>query len=115
MTTEAIKQAAKALQEIDREIAGNDLTWDRISPDSQAVYEIEAARCVQIHDFHRYTLRSIKSWHEDDGDVIWFRLPIEEAPWCGTPFDSNWPGYHTHWCPLPNVSAALPPSTGDNH
>jgi hypothetical protein len=31
------------------------------------------------------------SWHDDDGPVLWTMLPIEEAPWCGTPADSDWP------------------------
>lgn len=36
-------------------------------------------------------------WHEDDGPVLWWTWPVTEAPWCGTPNDSDWPGYHTHW------------------
>ena len=24
-----------------------------------------------------------------------------ESPWRGTPLDSDWPGYHTHWTPAP--------------
>lgn len=40
-------------------------------------------------------------WHEDDGPVTWWKFPIEEAPWIGTPLDSDWPGYHTHFTPAP--------------
>lgn len=42
-------------------------------------------------------------WHEDDGPVLWHKFPINEAPWVGTPLDSDWPGYHTDWTPLPPV------------
>ena len=39
-------------------------------------------------------------WHEDMGDVLWWRLPVDEPPYCGQPGDSDWTGYHTHWTPL---------------
>lgn len=39
----------------------------------------------------------IQDWHEDDGPVLWWRPPIEEPPYSGTPLDNDWPGYHTHF------------------
>lgn len=39
----------------------------------------------------------LDEWHEDDGDVLWWKFPIEEPPYVGTPNDEDWPGYHTHW------------------
>lgn len=39
-------------------------------------------------------------WHEDMGAVLWWVFPIKEPPYCGTPVDTDWPGYHTHWTPL---------------
>ena len=42
-------------------------------------------------------------YHEDMGPVLWHRFPIEEAPWCGRPHDSDWPGYHTHFQMLPEM------------
>lgn len=42
----------------------------------------------------------IGNWHEDTGNVLWWSFPVNEAPWCGQPTDSDWPGYHTHWTPL---------------
>lgn len=53
--------------------------------------------------------RLLQEWHEDDGPVLWWRFPIDEAPWVGTPLDQDWqigwdgPGgaYYTHWTPLP--------------
>ena len=43
------------------------------------------------------TLRSIDDWHEDDGDCLWWKTPIEEPPYCGSPLCEDWPGYHTHF------------------
>lgn len=45
--------------------------------------------------------RSLEEWHEDFGDVLWWQFPIEEPPYVGSPLCSDWPGYHTHWTPLP--------------
>lgn len=66
--------------------------------------------------------RPLSEWHEDDGAVLWWKFPIEEPPYVGTPLDLGypieihlhgqeptricvygWPGYHTHWTPLPDV------------
>jgi len=32
-------------------------------------------------------LRKAFTWSEDDGDVLWWRFPITEAPYVGTPLD----------------------------
>ena len=39
-------------------------------------------------------------WHEDIGPVLWWKFPVDEPPYCGTPLDAEWAGYHTHWSPL---------------
>ncbi len=44
--------------------------------------------------------RPLAEWHEDNGPVLWWRFPIDEPPWCGTPNSDDWPHYHTHWTPL---------------
>lgn len=44
--------------------------------------------------------RPLEEWGEDYGDVLWWKSPIEEAPYVGSPLDANWPGYHTHWTPI---------------
>ena len=48
------------------------------------------------------TLHPIEDWHEDDGPVLWWALPVEEPPYCGTPNDTdfaadNGEGYFTHF------------------
>lgn len=80
------------------------------------------------------TPRPIAEYHEDFGDVLWWKFPIDEPPYVGSPNDlgqevliltaahavggelapyrggqeqrvnvGGWPGYHTHWSPLPIV------------
>lgn len=49
--------------------------------------------------------RPLDEWHEDDGPVVWWKSPVDEPAWIGTPLDSDWPGYHTHWTPHPAVPA----------
>ena len=44
--------------------------------------------------------RPLKEWHEDIGDVLWWKFPIEEPPYVGSPLDLNWPAYHTHRTPI---------------
>jgi hypothetical protein len=74
--------------------------------------------------------RPLAEWHEDIGDVLWWAFPVEEAPYVGSPLDlghtveahtpagmasrfmvGGWPGYHTHWTPLPSRPA--PPADAE--
>lgn len=52
----------------------------------------------------------LEEWHEDLGNVTWWCwMPgdwLGEPAWIGTPLDDDWPGYHTHFTPHPQV----PPS-----
>jgi len=48
----------------------------------------------------RPVARPESEWHEDFGDVLWWRFPIVEPPYAGSPLDTDWPGYHTHWTPI---------------
>jgi hypothetical protein len=70
----------------------------------------------------------LSEWTEEDGDVLWWKFPIEEAPYVGSPAClghtvevwtqdapeprvvmrgtvGGWPGYHTHWTRLPTRPA----------
>lgn len=42
-------------------------------------------------------------WHEDHGYVTWWKFPVREPAWIGSPLCSDWPGYHTHWTPHPDT------------
>ena len=59
-----------------------------------------------------------EKYHEDMGPVTWWRLPVDEPPWVGTPNDSDWPGYHTHFTPAPtnplNAHALPTPEATDD-
>ena len=40
-------------------------------------------------------------WHDDLGDVIWWRLPIEEPPYIGSPLCEDFTfDYYTHFTRL---------------
>ncbi|MEB3421762.1 hypothetical protein ACFSDD_17635 [Salipiger marinus] len=84
--------------------------------------------------------RPLDEWHEDRGDVLWWCWRdgawLGEPPYVGTPLDlghtvechthaetgeapaarfmvGGWPGYHTHWTPLPTQPYA--PTTPRSH
>jgi hypothetical protein len=80
----------------------------------------------------RQIARPLDEWHEDIGPVLWWFFPMTEAPYIGSPLDcgrtveittrfyrgselveelvryqvGGWPGYHTHWTPLPPLPEA---------
>ena len=48
------------------------------------------------------TLAPIEQWCEDYGNCLFWRLPINEPPYCGTPLDVAWSEnnlgeYYTHF------------------
>lgn len=44
--------------------------------------------------------RPAEEWREAFGPVLWWRAPITEPPYVGTPLDSDWPEGLTHWSPI---------------
>jgi hypothetical protein len=56
--------------------------------------------------------RPLDEWEEDMSDVLWWRFPVNEPPYCGHPNCDNWPGYHTHWTPL--VAPSDPTPVGES-
>lgn len=55
---------------------------------------------IRMKDALRYyeRLRPAREYHEDDSCVLWWKLPVEEPPYCGTPNDEDWkPQYYTHF------------------
>ncbi len=56
------------------------------------------ARVQNRYGPHR--ARPLAEWHDDCGPALWWKFPVEEPPYAGTPGDSGWPGYHTHWTPI---------------
>lgn len=49
--------------------------------------------------------RPLDDYHEDYGFVTWWTWRdgawLGEPSWIGSPHDSDWPGYHTHFTPHP--------------
>ena len=78
----------------------NENDWNYISPET---FE-DIARTV-LAQWGRPAAQPVaipgEEYHEDMGPVTWWRLPVDEPPWVGTPNDSDWPGYHTHFTPAP--------------
>ena len=46
--------------------------------------------------------RPIKEYHEDMGNVLWWKFPIEEPPYVGTPNDLGFP-VRIHWLAIPDI------------
>jgi len=41
------------------------------------------------------------TYHEDLGDVLWWRFPVTETPYVGSPLCDDWiEDHYTHWTPL---------------
>lgn len=45
----------------------------------------------------------LSEYHEDMGPVVWWKFPVDEPAWVGSPNYDTWPGYHTHFTPHPVV------------
>lgn len=54
--------------------------------------------------------RPLADWHEDFGSVLWWKFPVVEPPYVGSPLSEDWPEYHTHWTNIevPDEPATLP-------
>ena len=77
--------------------------WDR---ESKAAHKERQAQIGNLYDaisiIHSMLVaRPLELWNDDDGVVLWWVFPIQEPPYVGSPLDSEWPGYCTHWTPLP--------------
>lgn len=51
--------------------------------------------------------RPESEWHEETGNVLWWNFPIDEPPYAGTPLDSDFPEYKTHWTPIENPTTKI--------
>jgi hypothetical protein len=64
--------------------------------------EIINAAISAADQLRRATLvRPKAAWSPSDGPVLWWQLPVAEAPYLGTPNDHLWDNVYTHWTPLP--------------
>ncbi|OKP95078.1 hypothetical protein [Paenibacillus sp. P46E] len=89
---------------------GPDLSQQILRVLIQTIWADYGGKATQV-DTPEIIARHIDEWHEDFGDVLWWEFPVCEPPYCGTPIDVDWPGYHTHWTPL-TIPAAPAPKEG---
>jgi hypothetical protein len=83
---------------------------------AQSLYDIAsrlaAASSLSLQDGQP---RPSSEYHKNMGPVLWWKFPVNEPPYCGTPNDlgfsveiatatqkqlvwvGGWPGYHTHF------------------
>jgi len=55
----------------------------------------------QLADFeNEIEPRPFEEWGEEYGNCLWWKFPIEEPPYCGTPLDCDFTDYYTHFTRL---------------
>lgn len=90
--------------------------------DSRAPVNMEAedehagAPCycrTMSHRVEAFEAQPRETWDEDDGPALWWKFPVKEPPYSGTPLDDDFPDYVTHWTHIltPRAPAAPPDST----
>jgi hypothetical protein len=89
----------KVLLEIGNTVALPQELWDRLC--DEVCKALRKAAHAQGRAEGVVLPRPLSEWHEDYGPMLWWFFPVEEPPYAGTPLDSDWPGYHTHWTPIP--------------
>lgn len=75
--------------------------------------------CIEHHPDAKAGLKAkdpqpLAEYHEDMGPVLWWRFPIEEPPYVGSPLYTDWPGAHTHFTTIIVPDEPLPqPASGE--
>jgi len=79
----------------------------KLCPNCEAQTKFIAAKLRELHQQWQDEVRKLnprEEWHEDFGSVLWWRVPIVEPPYCGSPLEDDFPeDYYTHWSKLPEV------------
>ena len=81
----------KLVEIIQNSVGGCARYWAEVIADGLLTQGVTVQECA----------RPLEEWGEDYGDVLWWKFPIEEPPYVGSPLDEKWPAYHTHWTPIP--------------
>ena len=115
VTDEDINRAAfQWCGEKDRETSNDDIlyfksNWKALPGLRSRVETLAAHRIAaekrQIEREEQIEARPLDEYHEDYGFVTWWKFPVDEPSWIGSPTCSDWPGYHTHWTPHPPIPA----------
>ena len=48
-------------------------------------------------------VKPLAEWNEEYGEVVWWKFPVEEPAWIGSPIATDGPDYHTHWTAHPLI------------
>jgi hypothetical protein len=85
------------------------IAWSKAANLPEGKYKLHIAAAQPAQTERALTM---DEYHEDYGNVVWWTWEdgewLGEPAWIGTPNDSDWPGYHTHWTRHPDFpSAAL--------
>ena len=83
--------------------------------DGRTLAEAIRAKCTMLEGLGRddVTPRLRAEWDHDDGPVLWWRFPVAEPPYAGTPLDDDFPEYVTHWTPITVPSNPRPLDDGE--
>ena len=67
--------------------------------DSYSGRDLEVATVLMEHILSMFKCVAYDkdSWRDEDGAVLWWRIPICEPPYAGTPLNDDFPDYVTHW------------------
>jgi hypothetical protein len=63
--------------------------------------KVMALQIAEAEDLASRTMQPKDEWTEDDGNVLWWSLPLREPPYAGTPLDDDFPEHLTHWTRIP--------------
>lgn len=66
-------------------------------PLSDLLVRIKELTDLEIDSIEERLPNTKDSWCEEDGVVLWWKFPIVEPPYVGTPLDDDFPDYVTHW------------------
>ncbi len=68
----------------------HDELWLQCNASYDAACHGHQIKTAKRYHNHMMSLMPADEWDEDMGDVLWFHLPLQEAPYVGSPLDETW-------------------------
>lgn len=81
-------------------ISAKDLTWALLLVDDRIKLANDSANILQDIINRALTAFKKEAYHEDMGNVLWWKFPVEEPPYVGSPLSYDWSDRYTHFTPL---------------
>ena len=66
----------------------------------EVALEFKRLSRIEHEDIDSRLPMELEDWFDEDGDVLWWKFPIVEPPYVGSPLDTDFPDYVTHWTRL---------------